>query len=239
MVKYNLMKIAIVEDNQNDINRLKECIEQYSSERKTVFNIVAFKDPIAFVNGFCCDFDIIFFDIEMPGMNGIETARKIRERDDSVVIVFVTNLGQYAIEGYSVNAVDFILKPVNIFSFKLKFERILFRVETSSEESFLIRAEGKMLKILIKDLDYIEVFGHYLNYCVNGEQIQEYNTLKSVEEKLSQYNFVKCHRSFLVNLSKVQSIDKDQVKINGKHLQIARPQRKAFLQALSDYMGGR
>ena len=118
------MNIAIVEDEQTNANLLKEHLSRFAIENHTEINTSVFSTGVSFLNSYTPIWDLILMDIEMPHINGIETARKIRERDSEVLIMFITQMAQYAIDGYSVNAVDYVLKPVNYYAFSLKLKHI-------------------------------------------------------------------------------------------------------------------
>ena len=101
-----MLRIAVVDDDQIAISRLRECLNHYSEEKGVNFNIKVYQNGIDLLVGYRSDYDIIFLDVDMPDINGFQTARRIRELDECVILVFVTNLAQYAIEGYKYHAVD-------------------------------------------------------------------------------------------------------------------------------------
>ena len=115
-----MFKVAIVEDSIKDFTLLKSYLEQYEKENNIEFNIQCFENGIRFLDKFSANYDIIFMDIDMPYMNGLEVSKKIREIDKTVVLIFVTNLSQYAVNGYEVEALDYIVKPISYFNFSIK-----------------------------------------------------------------------------------------------------------------------
>ena len=114
-----VVKIAIVDDESTAASLLEGCLHQYAEETGTAMQWEQFPDAEAFLKSDTHAFDIVFMDIDMPGRNGIEASRALRERNQSIVLLFVTNLAQYAIAGYEVDALDYILKPINYFSFSI------------------------------------------------------------------------------------------------------------------------
>ena len=123
-----MAQIAVVEDN--DAMRAQLCgfIAQYAQESGHQLDVTAFSDGAQLVEPYRPGFDIIFLDIEMPTLGGMPTAERIRRQDPDVVLVFVTNMAQYAIRGYEVDALDFVLKPVSYYQFSTKLERALQRI---------------------------------------------------------------------------------------------------------------
>ena len=124
-----MAQIAVVEDN--DAMRAQLCgfIAQYAQESGHQLDVTAFSDGAQLVEPYRPGFDIIFLDIEMPKLGGMPTAERIRRQDPDVVLVFVTNMAQYAIRGYEVDALDFVLKPVSYYQFSTKLERALQRIQ--------------------------------------------------------------------------------------------------------------
>ena len=235
-----MIKIAIVEDNPFDRARLKELLGYVFMQGKQEILIDEFETAMHFFVKYQPVYDLVFMDIEMPEMNGLEAARRLRKLDKQVLLVFVTNMAQYAIKGYEVDALDFILKPVDKYSFVLKMQRALARIPHREREGIIINTDTlETIALPVPSIKYVEVNGHYVIYHTCDGEYKQYTTLKSVEEQLRANHFVKCNRCFLVNLGYVESICKDEVCIGEERLLISRPQKKAFLNAFSDYIGGR
>ena len=178
-------------------------------------------------------------DIEMRGMDGMETARALRKMDASVLLIFVTNMAQYAIAGYEVEALDFILKPVNRYSFAIKMKRAAARIPKRIEEYVTIKCEGELRQVPISSVRWLDIDGHYVVYHTTEGDFEEYGTLKEAYGKLNRSFFVFANRGCLVNLYHVSAVNKNSVTVGGSQLDISRPQKKSFLAAMSDFMGGR
>lgn len=127
------MRIAIVDDEEIERNRLQEYLEKYEEENRVVLNVDNFSSGDQLMKNYRLAYDIILFDVDMPGTNGMETAKRIREVDANVVMLFVTNIAQYAIDGYEVEAVDYILKPIAYYDFSMKFKRAVRRAVQKQE----------------------------------------------------------------------------------------------------------
>jgi DNA-binding LytR/AlgR family response regulator len=233
-----MIQIAIVEDDPSARARLRECLDYVSTDSQITFDIREFPSGFSFLGQYRPGFDIVFMDIDMPGLNGMDTARKLRKVDSNVVLIFVTNMAQYAISGYEVDALDFILKPINKYSFALKVKRAVARTTKHTDEYISIKTDSGFHRMRITAIKYLQIDGHYVIYHTTSGNYAEYGTLKDAESKINRPHFVRCNRSFLVNLRHVNSVHKDLVIIDGDELVISRPQRKAFLAALSEFMGG-
>lgn len=234
-----MIRVAIVEDDATERARIRECLDYLDSSEKIPFSVSEYATGTAFIGAYERNFDIVFMDIEMPGVNGMETARILREYDPTVILIFVTNLAQYAIDGYEVEATDFILKPINKYSFAIKIKRAISRVSKRVEEYISVKTEGEIHSIQISDIRYMDVNGHYVVYHTSKGDFTEYTTLKEAYGKVNRTYFVFCNRSCLVNLHHVTSVTKDTVSVGEQKLDISRPQRKTFLLAMSEFMGGK
>ena len=142
-----MLRIAVVDDDQIAISRLRECLNHYSEEKGVNFNIKVYQNGIDLLVGYRSDYDIIFLDVDMPDINGFQTARRIRELDECVILVFVTNLAQYAIEGYKYHAADYIVKPLKYHTFALKMHMILKHCQTHQQTSIFVKTKNGALGI--------------------------------------------------------------------------------------------
>lgn len=228
-----------MEDEAESRARIKECLAFLEETENMAFSVSEFSTGTAFLGSYSQDYDIVFMDIEMPGMDGMECARALRKMDTSVVLIFVTNLAQFAITGYEVEALDFILKPINKYSFAMKVKRAVARTSKRHDEFIAVKTEGETRSVRIASIKYLEVTGHYVVYHTTEGDVTEYITLKDVYGKINRSYFVYASRSFLVNLRYVTAVNRETVSLGEDEVLISRPQRRAFLAAVSDYMGGR
>lgn len=231
------MRVAIVEDNREHLEKLVELLKSAADKHEVEVDITCFSDGLAIVDQYRPVYDIIYFDIEMKYMDGMSAAKKIRAIDSDVTIIFVTNYVQFAIEGYAVNAKDFLLKPLNSFSFAEHFKKIIDIINKKSNRTIIIKTVSGYRRINLNNLLYAENEGHSIKLCLTDAEYSIWETMKNLEANLITFDFFRCHNGYLVNLQKVDSVDKNQVLIEGKSIPISRPRKKEFMIALTNYLG--
>lgn len=231
------MRIAIVEDNADMRAQLCGFVEQYAAESGRSLQVQAFEDGAA-ITPYPGGFDIVFMDIEMPQQGGLATAEHIRSVDRNVVLVFVTNMAQYAIKGYEVDALDFVLKPVNYYQFKVKLERAMRRVEQRGSAQVPVQTAGTLRLLNTGEILYLETHNRMLYYHTTVEVLPVRASMQSAEKQLAPYHFARCNQCYLVNLRHVKAVQDDFVLVGDDRLEISRRQRSAFMAALAGYVGG-
>ncbi|MBO4989977.1 MAG: response regulator transcription factor [Clostridia bacterium] len=232
------IKIAVIDDMHSEREILKEYLNRMQEEQKQSF-AVDFYTNAEEVLSVKKRYDIMIFDIDMPGMNGMEAAKSIRAHDKRVVIMFVTNVAQYAINGYEVDAVDYVLKPISYYDFVMKMKRALYRVSQKSDVSILIETLDGTLSLYVSDIIYVEVMLHYVIYHTEREEYRSRSSMKEVEKELYVYNFRKCHKSMLVNLAHVKTLKSAEVELStGINLPLSRTQKTEFMQDYISYVKG-
>lgn len=228
-------RIAIVEDDATSSKELQGYIARYGSENSLEFRVDSFSNGFGIVDNYKPVWDLILLDIDMPLMDGMIVARRIREKDDSVMIVFITNLAQYAIQGYDVSAFDYVLKPVNYHAFAMKMRKIVRAIGRRAEKTIIaIDGKGDSRRVPVSDIRYVEVLDHKLVYHRANDALHSYGSLKELEQALGD-SFARCNHCFLVNLSYVDGFSGEEVIVGGTALKISRTRRKQFLQRVSDY----
>lgn len=233
------MKIAIVEDQRVEQERLTRYIKTFCQQAGLPVEVTCFNDGLDITSDYKAQFDVIYLDVEMEIMDGMTTAKKIRQKDKEVLLVFVTNHSQVAIQGYSVEAIDFLLKPLSNFVFEEHFKKILRKLPTPEEDQqFLyIKNKASTFKIAQKDILYIESEGHHLHIHTKNETITTSNTLKNMESLLDSSTFFRSNSGYIVNLAHVEKIEGNISYVGGQALQISRPRKKDFMTALTNYVG--
>ena len=231
-----MIHIAIVEDEKSYIKQLTEYIDRFSREFSQEIKLSVFTDGDEILEKYTADYDIILLDIQMQFIDGMTAAEKIREMDKSVVIMFITNMTSYAVKGYEVDALDYMVKPVEYFSFSQKMSRAIGRIKKREEHYLLVSVEAGVQKINIEDLYYIESFGHQLIYVTKKGRYSSRGVMKKMEDTLTPYGFYRSAKSYLVNMKYVEGIFEGCCLIHKESLQISRKKRKEFMEVLLNYM---
>lgn len=232
------MRIAVVDDNVEDRKQILLCLEKYSTESKTAYETVVFEDAKAFLADYHYTFDFIILDIDMPGMSGIEAARLLRRKDPNVTLMFVTNMPQYAIEAYAVEAMDYMLKPVLYPDFCLKMKKAERYIHRSADASILLQTADAVLQRRTSEILYVESQQHYLFYHTAQETLKVRGKLSEIEKTLLPYHFARAGVSYLVNLSHVRGLVGADVLVGDDRVPVSRRYKAQFLTAFTRYMGG-
>lgn len=230
--------IAIVEDDPKEAQVLQSYFNHLPPEFQDTFDIRLFQTARSFLSTYQPIYDIVFMDINLPDLNGLEAAGFMRRLDQNVVLIFVTSMVQYAVKGYEVDALDFLVKPVSFSTFTLKLKRALSKCAGDQPQELLVTVSDGVLRISAARVKYVEVSDHALLYYTTDGVLQSYGNLKQVEAQLDPKQFVRCNRCYLVNLAFVRGIRGSSVILAGAELQISRPKRKQFIEALNMFLGG-
>ena len=233
-----MIRVAIVEDDPASVRQLEEYLEKYAGEHGVSFKVDSFGDGDAIVERFPADYDILFMDIELPFMNGMEAAEEIRRIDGEVEIIFVTNSAQYALQGYRVGALDYILKPIVYYSFEQSLRRALENRDRSRDRWIMVNVKGGKQKISIRSIRYVEIQDHDLTFHTTQGDIRSKGTIRDVKLALPEDQFFHCNKGYLINLAFVDGITGQDIRIGSETIPVGRSKKKAFLDALNRYSNG-
>ena len=232
-----MIHIAIVEDEVDYAVMLEELIQRYAQESEQTIRVSRFADGDEIVEGYTHKYDIILLDVEMKYMDGMTAAEEIRRQDPEVTLMFITNTPQYAVRGYAVDAVDYILKPVSYFALSQRLGRAIARMQKRQKRYIAISVRGGVVKLDVDFIHYIESQGHNLLFHTESGEYVTSGTMKEVEERLDDAHFFRCNKGYLVNLEHVDGIQDGCALIKGRALLISRGRKNDFMQALTNYMG--
>ena len=159
--------VAIVEDEKEIVQELTGFFEQYARENLVEFEIRSFAGGEEFLSQYQPVYHLVLMDIGLPGMDGMETAVRLREKDQSVMLIFVTNMTQYAIRGYEVDAFDYILKPVSYPRLAIKLKRALCRLEGLKDSELVLSLPEGVRRVPASQIRYIEIEAHPIRIHAN------------------------------------------------------------------------
>ncbi len=231
------MKIAIVEDDPKWSELLQAYIGKYAAETGTPLQTEQFSNGMDFVSDYDFTPDIVLMDIEMPHLNGLDAARKLRKMDRRVAIMFITNMAQYAIRGYEVDAVDFVVKPIQYRGFAAKLEKALRYCDVNRDKTVQLKTESGTLFLPYSSIYYVESDKHYVVFHTKEGDVRSRATMEATEKLFSAQNFARCSKYYLVNLAYVKGVTANSVRVYGVELVVGRTKKTEFMDKLALYFG--
>ena len=231
-----MLLIAIVDDDPRDAGLLREYVERYCQKKDLAVMIHVFQDGLELIRS-NENHDIVFLDIQMDKLDGLETARFIRKIGKESILIFVTNMAQFAIKGYEVDALDFILKPAAMESIVYVLDKAMRRLDATASALFSLKTSEGVIGLSANDITYVEVFDHNLVYHTTRGDYTVRGKLGDVSAKLNPERFVMCNRSFIVNLRHVSNVTADYLLIGDTRISVSKSHRKELLKRFSSYLG--
>lgn len=231
------MKIAICEDNKSCRKSLINNILIYSKNNNLNIDIAEFEDGTEILNNFKQnEYNIIFLDIYMKSLDGIETARKIRDLDKACLIIFSTISEGHALDAYSVQAIDYLVKPITYKQLEYTLNRCIPMV--SSQNKFIKVLSNRLTyKIPHKEILFIEVFNKVcLIHTTNDKIVKTYTPLSELENELGE-GFLRCHRSYVINMNHIKEIIENDFVLNTDiNIPIVKDKKNSIKQIYLDYL---
>lgn len=212
-----MIKIAFCDDDMEVLHQMNELLDRYRVERNEDITYAAFQSPFELLTEIekGIRLDILFLDVVMPGQNGMDAAKEIRQYDTNMKIIFLTSSPEFAVESYSVGAYFYQLKPIWEESFFRLMDAVLAECEKKKKNSLILRSKDGITRIDLQQLEYCEVLGRKLLFHLeNGAVLESAGSLDDLAGQLMQHsNFFRPHRSFLVNMEYIQNISSRSIKM--------------------------
>lgn len=233
-----MIVIAIVEDSDDCAVAIKGFIERFSAETREEISTVRYRNGMEFVTDYNGSCDIVLLDIEMPLLNGMDAAKELRKTGDRSPVIFITNMAQYAVKGYEVDAIGFIVKPVAYYAFSDRMKKAVAAVKARRDNFLAFTLKDGLVKIYLDDIKYVEVNRHRILYHTFDGVTEVRGTMRETAEKLNGKSFAQCNSCWLVNLKYVTEVKSNIVRVAGEELLVSRNKRREFLNRLTVYLAG-
>lgn len=235
-----MLRVALVEDSREEADALRGHLERYGRAKDIGMTVACFANAMEFMDARQV-YDLVFLDIDLPGISGMELAGLIRTYDAEVALIFVTNLAQFAVRGYEVNALDFVLKPVSYFNFAMRMDKVMRLMRRKSDGHVVVETREQTHVVAFDDLVYVAVSNHKLSFRVRGVDglLGSRGSLKVMEARLADGPFVLISSSCLVNMNYVRSYRGTSLLLtNGEELYFSRPKRREATEKIAAFFGG-
>ena len=235
-----MYRVLIVEDEPEAEARLCKVLERYGAEHGEQFQVAWMRTAFELVVDQTADFDLVFLDIDLPGINGMEAALALREHDQTTPIIFVTNLAQYAVRGYEAEALDFIVKPVEYGSFAMRMDRALLVMRRAPGRSLTVHSKDGLRIFKAADLVCVEVRGNNLTFhLASGEDVHARGSLTKLEPELGGSPFLRVSASCIVNMGHIRGVRGAEISLTGGQVAwLSRAYKRRCLDEIARYLGG-
>lgn len=234
-----MISIAVCDDEEKIRIQLNQYINEYINKNNLILHQATYENGERLLDNDLSNIDILFLDIQLGGMNGLDIARQIRKSNKEILIVFITNYAQYAIEGYEVKAFHFLKKPIIHERFQEVMNDAVSKISQMKSDFIVVRSVSEVHRILIRDIMYCETYkGHVLVHLKNNEVIEIYSSMGMMEKLLSEKNFYRCHTAFLINFYYVKRLlQKDIIMEDNTMIPISKHRKKSMFNAITNYWG--
>ena len=233
-----MIHIAICDDERSLVDSLTALVRQYELEKSEEIKITVYYDGLELIEKYDTTIDLIFLDIQMKLVDGLRAAKRLREMDEKVGVIFLTTLTQHGLKGYKFQALDYIIKPLKYARLRDELDRFLLRRRKEESPFIVVNNDSGRYNILLNRRRYVETFNRNLLFHSEQENIICYRSMKEIAQELAPHGFVRCHSGCLVNLAYVKVARKLEITlITGETLAISQPKRKEFMEHLTEYWG--
>lgn len=233
-----MIHIAICDDEKPFVDHFLALLARYSEERGEAIKTTTYDDGLALIEHYDPTIDLLFLDIRMRLIDGLQAAAHVRRQDAQVGLIFLTTYTEFALDGYTYQATNYIVKPLGYARLKAELDRFIARRRAEEASVLVIANDEGRFKVPLRAIHYIETFKRNLLLHAEQEDIICYCSMKEMEAQLAGNDFVRCHTSYLVNLFYVKDVKKLELElVSGEHIPISQPKRKAVMARLVEYWG--
>lgn len=232
-----MINIALCEDNFLQRENLKENLEKILKNMRIEHKIYSFETGEALIDNYPKKLDILFLDIQMGELSGMETAKRIRMYDNKVEIIFLTALWEYVQKGYEVRAFRYLIKPLNFKALKEQVDACIESVMEKRGSFITIKDKSNVLKIKTDDIVFLETFNRKVIIRTYSEDYEVKASMSKLEKELESLGFFRCHTSYIVNVSKIEELKKDSLIINSMVLPVSKYRMKNLKIKLTSVLG--
>ncbi|MBM6774567.1 LytR/AlgR family response regulator transcription factor [Olsenella profusa] len=234
-----MYRVLIVEDEADAAETLRGHLERFGAAHGVEFSVRWLKTAFDFISE-GGKFDLVFLDIDLPGINGMEAAQLMRTYDEVTPIIFVTNLAQYAVRGYEVDALDFMVKPVGYYDFSLRMEKALRKLRANVGRTIPVSTADGVRVVPLARLDYVEVRNHELIFHIADEEpLRVRGNLSAFERENAGGPLLRISKSVLVNMERIDWVrGYDLRTLSGDMLRISRSLKRSATDQITTYLGG-
>lgn len=231
-----MIRVAIVDDERMYYEQIVKYIRRFEQEQNEKISETYFKDGDEIAGGYRAEYDIILMDVDMQFMNGINAAIEIRKYDREVILIFISNMPQFALQGYQVEAMDYLIKPVRYEEFCKLLKRAIEKINRRKEIYLAITVKGGVQKVRVSDITYVESHGHMLTYHTLTDSYDSYGTIKEATDHLEKFHFSRGNKGYLINLAHVSGITDGCAAVGMERLPISRTKKQQFMNELVTYI---
>lgn len=231
------INVAIVEDQKEFQDELKGYLKSFFTRVNIKANCDVFNRGYSFIDSIHIHkntYDIVFLDVDLPDIDGIEISKRLRKIDKQCILIFITVMKQYAIRGYEVDALDYLIKPVNYHKLEMKLDKAIELLKIKNDFVLIKVNKGPVVKVDYKDIYYIQSCGHICTFVTKNGDFETYRTLTSISNDLKNNTFIRISNSYIINIFYVEKIYKYTILIKGKEIPVKRSLKKTIMKSLAE-----
>lgn len=220
------MNIVICDDNKIFREMLRDITIEYMKEKKCEYNLDIFasgEELISAINRGYINYNLVFLDILMGKLNGIEVANILKNINENIEIIFVTTTKDFVFNGYDIGVLNYILKPFDQEKIKTEIDRYMEKNNKNYDDKFYVTKKNGIEILSIKNIFYFDIYNRIITVHTKNRNVQFYDKFENIEKKIEEHSFIKCHRSYLVNCRYIDKIENSDIYLmNGEKIPISR-----------------